>query len=624
SCPPGHSLCSDGSVCVLTDVLCDGVSDCPDGSDESSSRCTTCDGQFVLGGSNGTFKSSETETYRNNSNCRWIIQEKLSCNFEQGFCFWRQTQENLDTWIRTNVPTFPPLTGPNFDHTFGNSSFYIVTSMSPGQWLKSFMINSLPLAPSSHPMCLSFYHMFGEDVYRLRVLLRASQPESTEVVLFHKEGNFGDNWNYGQITLNLTTETTVVFEAQKKGGMQNDIALDDISLTSEACGPAPPEPTNVPADCGGPFDLWEPNSTFASPNYPQSYGDGAELWTLHAKEGQNIQLHFLDFDVEATYDVVEVRDGAGPNSTLLVLSGSDGPAHDLYSTANQMTVWFYTDSGGSGRGFRANFTAPCAIGQFQCQTGACIHGDRQCDGVADCPDGYDEADCVCGDTWHPRLSDFICQYLGYETCSSGEVVSLNCSNQVVGGANAEKGAWPWMVSLHWRGRHACGASLISRDWLLTAAHCVYKNTHLQYWSAVLGLHAQSAMNSQEVQIRQVDRIIINKKYDRRTKEADIAMMHLQQPVNFTEGQHFPAGRRCFIAGWDVLQEAEVPLVDQEECQRLLPEYTFTSSMLCAGYPEGGVDSCQLTGVTSFGVGCGRPERPGAYARVSAFASWIAE
>lgn len=60
-----------------------------------------------------------------------------------------------------------------------------------------------------------------------------------------------------------------------------------------------------------------------------------------------------------------------------------------------------------------------------------------------------------------------------------------------------------------------------------------KNTHLQYWSAVLGLHAQSSMNSQEVQIRQVDRIIINKNYNRRTKEADIAMMHLQQPVNFT-------------------------------------------------------------------------------------------
>lgn len=38
----------------------------------------------------------------------------------------------------------------------------------------------------------------------------------------------------------------VVFEALKMGGLRNDIALDDIALIAGACGPAPPEPTNVP------------------------------------------------------------------------------------------------------------------------------------------------------------------------------------------------------------------------------------------------------------------------------------------------------------------------------------------------------------------------------------------
>lgn len=43
----------------------------------------------------------------------------------------------------------------------------------------------------------------------------------------------------------------------------------------------------------------------------------AGLWTLRTTKGRNIQLHFLDFDVEAAFDMVEVRDGAGPESPML-------------------------------------------------------------------------------------------------------------------------------------------------------------------------------------------------------------------------------------------------------------------------------------------------------------------
>lgn len=115
------------------------------------------------------------------------------------------------------------------------------------------------------------YHMFGRDVHLLKVQLQQTSSSNTTTV-FQKQGDYGDNWNYGQVPLTVTEEmmvgcccrwagstlvlsqlvvelircAQVVFEAVKKRGMRNDIALDDIRLTSGPCGPAPPDPTQVP------------------------------------------------------------------------------------------------------------------------------------------------------------------------------------------------------------------------------------------------------------------------------------------------------------------------------------------------------------------------------------------
>uniref|UniRef100_W5MTN6 Transmembrane serine protease 15 n=1 Tax=Lepisosteus oculatus TaxID=7918 RepID=W5MTN6_LEPOC len=840
-CLPGYKPCYDSTTCVAKSSFCDGINNCPDGSDEDEKYCATlCDGQFLLKGMTGSFHSINfPSAYEPDIFCRWIIRvqdgfsiklvfpsfqteeitdvlrlyegigekkilssslsgsspgtvrifahevtaefnsdfinnfrgfkatyeaennnnlsnmERINCSFEEGMCYWKQKPMDDGEWKRVNGPTFPPLSGPIFDHTFGDpSGFYIVTPGDPGNWASSFRIFSLPLIDSVQPSCLSFwYHMYGKYVFRLRVY--TSKTQDTLKTIFEKEGNYGDNWNYGQVTLNDTTDLMVVFEAQKMSGLWNDIALDDIGLTIGPCiDGVHPEPTPVmplatspsqPTDCGGPFELWEPNSTFSSPNYPHNYINSAFcVWYLYAEKGKNIQLHFSEIDLEYINDVIEVRDGLGDNSCLLDVYTGRGPFVDLFSTNNHMTVLFVTNKSRTRKGFHANFTTgthlgrpePCGPGFQQCSNGQCISTGSICNGHLDCLDASDEAHCVhtctrflegndtcnglvwfkiqniwytvCAENWSGEVSQSVCQYLGFrggdyktvsitnrndsfitlsktvngslelipsDICTNEKVIYLQCEKKscgkrivfrkmewkVVGGNNSEEGAWPWIVSLHFRGRHICGGTLISEDWVVTAGHCVYgRNIHFTEWEALIGLHTQLNLSSPNTVIRRIDRIVMNPQYNKRTKDGDIAMMHLDlsikltdyiQPICLPEKEHeFPAGTVCVIAGWgreeeqdsgpvaNILQEAFLPLVTNKECQQLMPEYNITQRMLCAGYDEGGVDTCQgdsggplmcqdktgwmLAGVTSFGSGCARPHRPSVYVRVTEFLDWI--
>nr|XP_011769002.1 enteropeptidase [Macaca nemestrina] len=649
------------------------------------------------------FNSSELNNY-----------EKINCNFEDGFCFWVQDLNDDNEWERIQGSTFPPFTGPNFDHTFGNASgFYISTPTGPGGRKEHVGLLSLHLDPTLEPACLSFwYHMYGENVHKLSINI--SNDQNMEKTVFQKEGNYGENWNYGQVTLNETVKFKVGFHAFKNK-ILSDIALDDISLTHGICnGSLYPEPTLVPTpppelptDCGGPFELWEPNTTFSSMNFPNSYPNLAFcVWILNAQKGKNIQLHFQEFDLENINDVVEIRDGGEADSLFLTVYTGPGPVKDVFSTTNRMTVLLITNDVLARGGFKANFTTgyhlgipePCMEDNFQCKNGECVPLANLCDGHLHCEDGSDEADCVrlfngttnnnglvqfriqslwhtaCAENWTTHISNDVCQLLGLgsgnssmpifstnggpfvklntapdgsliltpsQQCLQDSLILLWCNHKscgkklvaqditpkIVGGSNAEEGAWPWVVGLYYGGRLLCGASLVSSDWLVSAAHCVYgRNLEPSKWTAILGLHMTSNLNSPQTVSLLIDQIVINPHYNRRRKDNDIAMMHLEFKVNYTGSTA------------NILQEADVPLLSNEKCQQQMPEYNITENMICAGYEEGGIDSCQgdsggplmcqennrwfLAGVTSFGYKCALPNRPGVYARVPRFTEWI--
>ena len=59
-----------------------------------------------------------------------------------------------------------------------------------------------------------------------------------------------------------------------------------------------------------------------------------------------------------------------------------------------------------------------------------------------------------------------------ETCGSPKQLG-----RIVGGQVASNRDWPWQVGLQTLTDDFifCGGSLLNREWVLTAAHCIYRN-----------------------------------------------------------------------------------------------------------------------------------------------------
>jgi secreted trypsin-like serine protease len=236
------------------------------------------------------------------------------------------------------------------------------------------------------------------------------------------------------------------------------------------------------------------------------------------------------------------------------------------------------------------------------------------------------------------------------------------SSAVVGGHDANPGEFPSVAEITF-GPFLCTGTLITPDWVLTAGHCsnITAGTVASpiSWPPPLIDVRIGGVSQSDGEHRSVSRVVMHPDY-LLTSGYDISLLQLSQSSTMAPTQVAGSGERSIwtagtletIVGWGVteeggdlpdrLQAARVPVTTDEYCAGAYSDFD-PRTMVCAGFPQGGVDTCQgdsggpmfgktsagalrVVGTTSFGEGCARPGKPGVYGRVAGdtLRPWIAE
>lgn len=233
--------------------------------------------------------------------------------------------------------------------------------------------------------------------------------------------------------------------------------------------------------------------------------------------------------------------------------------------------------------------------------------------------------------------------------------------RVIGGSAADSGAWPWMAGLVYnhsttRNNVFCGASLIAKDWVLTAAHCVVDIGSSSFDVIINQAHLEiDTVNGER---KHVGYILFHPFYNDFNLDNDLALLKLaspsrNQPINvlapFTLQDH--AGKSAIALGWGAttttplrypveLQQVDLPLIDNPRCNAAMG--SVTDDILCAGDGQGERDTCfgdsggplmvfdtesgtwQQAGITSWVFACAAPGFFGVYTRLKNYAAFISD
>ncbi|XP_008201062.1 trypsin alpha-3 [Tribolium castaneum] len=225
--------------------------------------------------------------------------------------------------------------------------------------------------------------------------------------------------------------------------------------------------------------------------------------------------------------------------------------------------------------------------------------------------------------------------------------------KIVGGTEVkDRSKFAYQALLLYNGSPYCGGTIIDKKYILTAGHCCYSRDQQMLPSALSVVVGNLNLTDREI-VKSVKAIYVHEEFDMDTLDNDLAIFELTEPFeNWTSTvspiklnkEHVTSGN-CIASGWGTtfsgsnkmsskLLYVSVPIIDWTACYEFYGAYNVevNNKSICAGALA--KDSCQgdsggpfvceskLTGVVSYGIGCGFENLPGVYVEVAKYSSWL--
>jgi len=191
-------------------------------------------------------------------------------------------------------------------------------------------------------------------------------------------------------------------------------------------------------------------------------------------------------------------------------------------------------------------------------------------------------------------------------------VKPDTSSNIVGGKESIPYSWPWQVVMFKGDEPWCGGTVISNQWIMTAAHCIEDRE--KPFTVKLGVFNKYKNDEPGEVVSVVSDIVPHPNFNFSASccaPYDIALLKLEKPVEYTdhitpiclpnaEDKDAKAGTEAILTGWGLtrafgegsqqLRQVTLPVVSPEICEAASEQFE-KDDMVCFGLKEGNKGAC---------------------------------